>query len=84
MIPGTTVRTITVPGDGVRVGDVIAMGGIPHVVHDMHKVYPGRRRLVFEDNNAYVLSESALIEVTRTFAPGPAATRRVPPRRGNR
>ncbi|URM89956.1 hypothetical protein LUW75_08130 [Streptomyces sp. MRC013] len=61
-----TVRTVEVTGDQVRVGDVIAVGGLPHTVSDVRQVRPDRRRLEFEDGNAYVLVRGRLIQVVRT------------------
>lgn len=61
------IQTLTVTGDGVYRGDVIAVGGIPHRVRDVREVYPRRRRLEFEDGNAYVLGAGVTIEVTRTY-----------------
>lgn len=71
--PQVVIRQLTVTGAGVRVGDVVTVGGIPHRVRDMREVYPGRRWLGFDDGNAYVLGVSRTIEVTRAFvaAPGP-------------
>lgn len=60
------MRTLEVTGDGVRVGDVIAVGGLPHVVSDVRRVRPGRRRLESEDGNAHVLGRGRLIRVVRT------------------
>ncbi|GGP90511.1 hypothetical protein [Streptomyces roseolilacinus] len=61
-----TVRTVEVTGDQVRVGDVIAVGGLPHTVSDVRQVRPDRRRLEFEDGNAYVLGRGRSIRVVRT------------------
>ncbi|KNB49645.1 hypothetical protein [Streptomyces caatingaensis] len=69
---GRRVATVTVTGDGVRVGDVVAIGGIPHRVRDVRCVLPARTRLEFEDGNAYVVGRSHPIEVARAFPfPGP-------------
>ncbi|WP_228979915.1 hypothetical protein [Streptomyces sp. DH12] len=66
-----TVRTLEVTGDGVRVGDVIAVGGVPHTVGDVRQVLPDRRRLEFEDGNAYVLGRARTIRVVRTSVDRP-------------
>ncbi|GAA2932461.1 hypothetical protein GCM10020221_30290 [Streptomyces thioluteus] len=58
---------VTVTGDGVRVGDVVAIGGIPHRVRDVRCVLPARTRLEFEDGNAYVVGRSHPIEVSRAY-----------------
>lgn len=64
------ITTVTVTGDGVLVGDVITVGGIPHVVRDVRGVQPARKRVEFEDGNAYVLGRHHPIEVARP-SPGP-------------
>ncbi|GAA0422908.1 hypothetical protein [Streptomyces luteireticuli] len=56
---------VTVAGDGVRVGDVVSVGGIPHRVKDVRCVFPARARLEFEDGNVYVVGRSHPIEVSR-------------------
>lgn len=70
------IHTLTVTGDGVYRGDVIAVGGIPHRVRDVREVYPRRRRLEFEDGNAYILGAAVPIEVIRTYIS--VARRRLP------
>ena len=60
---------MTTTGDGIRPGDVIAVGGIPHAVEDVRELAGSRKRLQFADGNAYVLGRSMTIEVTRTYAP---------------
>ncbi|MFI9722540.1 hypothetical protein ACIHFE_23255 [Streptomyces sp. NPDC052396] len=66
---------ITVTGDGVRVDDVITVGGIPHVVRGVRTVLPARRLLEFADGNVYVVGRSHPIEVARPFPlPGRTVT----------
>jgi hypothetical protein len=60
---------VTTTGDGVRPGDVIIVGGIPHAVQDVRELAGSRKRLQFADGNAYVLGRSLTIEVMRTPAP---------------
>ncbi|MDT9683264.1 hypothetical protein RND61_14460 [Streptomyces sp. TRM76323] len=67
-MPGLMVRTLEVTGDQVRVGDVITVGGLPHTVSGVRQVRPDRRRLEFEDGNAYVLGRGRAIRVVRTYA----------------
>lgn len=60
-------------------GDVITVGGIPHTVRDVRGVLSARKRLEFEDGNAYVVGRSHPIEVSRVY---PLPGRNVPgPRR---
>jgi hypothetical protein len=70
-MPTVFAETLTVAGDQVRIGDVINVGGIPHRIRDMREVYPRRRRLEFDDGNAYVLAVTRTIEVTRTYVAEP-------------
>ncbi|MGW7516630.1 hypothetical protein ACWGJ2_13660 [Streptomyces sp. NPDC054796] len=65
------VRTLTVLASDLRPGDVIAVGGIPHRVRDVREVYPARKRVEFEDGNAYVLARTRTIDVTRRYEPSP-------------
>lgn len=67
------VQTITTTGDSVRRGDVISVGGIPHVVADVRGVGGQRKLLRFEDGNTYVLSRAMIIEVARVYTPRRAA-----------
>ncbi|CAM5285393.1 hypothetical protein [Streptomyces fumanus] len=68
------VQTVTTTGDSVRRGDVISVGGIPHVVADVREVHGRRKLLRFQDGNAYVLPRAMTIEVTRVYTPRRAAT----------
>ncbi|MBL1118831.1 hypothetical protein JK364_41690 [Streptomyces sp. 110] len=68
-MPDPLVQTVTVTGDRVRPGDVIAVGGIPHAVEDVRELVGNRKRLQFADGNAYVLGRSITVEVTRTYIP---------------
>ncbi|MEV6163409.1 hypothetical protein AB0L71_16020 [Streptomyces sp. NPDC052052] len=61
----TVARNVVVTGDGVRVGDVISVGGTPHTVCDVRGVQPDRKRLEFEDGNVYVLGRSRPVRVVR-------------------
>lgn len=63
------VQTVTITGDSVRRGDVISVGGIPHVVADVREVNGRRKLLRFEDGNTYVLPRVMTIEVTRVYIP---------------
>ncbi len=63
------IRTIVVNGTDIRVGDVVAVGGIPHRIRELGEVYPSRKKLTFEDGNTYVLGKLHTIEVTRRFPP---------------
>ena len=63
------VQTVTTTGDGIRPGDVIAVGGIPHAVENVRELVGSRKRLQFADGNGYVLGRSMTIEVTRIYAP---------------
>lgn len=65
--------TLTITGDGIRINDVISVGGIPHSVTDMRDVGQNCKRLQFQDGNAYFLPRSAAIEVTRVAMPRRAA-----------
>ncbi|WKX70062.1 hypothetical protein [Streptomyces sp. XD-27] len=64
-MPDPILTIVTVTGDTVRTGDVIAIGGIPHRVATMLDVPGSRKRLQFEDGNAYVMPRSAVIDVAR-------------------
>lgn len=69
-MPDTILTTtVTITGDGIRINDVISVGGIPHAVADMRDVSPNCKRLQFQDGNAYVLPRSMAIEVTRVVMP---------------
>ncbi|MET7615856.1 hypothetical protein [Streptomyces sp. NPDC005408] len=70
------MQIVSVTADGVRRGDVIAVGGIPHTVCDVREVSGRRKRLEFADGNAYVLGARVAIRVTRARSGG---ARRVPP-----
>ncbi|MGW3293542.1 hypothetical protein ACWC9S_06220 [Streptomyces xiamenensis] len=63
------IRTIVVNGSDVRVGDVVSMGGIPQRVRELRELMPSRKKLIFEDGNAYILGKFLTIEVTRLHAP---------------
>ncbi|GAA1921218.1 hypothetical protein GCM10009716_32250 [Streptomyces sodiiphilus] len=63
---GSTSQIVTTVGDGVRLGDVITIGGNPHTVTNVRRVAGGRKVLEFADGNVYVLGPSLPIEVMRT------------------
>ncbi|WP_431044021.1 hypothetical protein ACQUSR_20405 [Streptomyces sp. P1-3] len=79
---------MAVPADSIRTRDVISVGGIPHTVADVRELPGNRKRLQFEDGNAYVIGRSVLIEVTRVYVPANALARQRPtvsvPRRDRR
>ncbi|MFE9330451.1 hypothetical protein [Streptomyces sp. NPDC006925] len=60
---------IHVPGDRLRPGDVIYIGGTPHAITDIREIHDFCKRLQSDDGNACVLARSALVEVTRTYRP---------------
>lgn len=67
----TFVRTVTTTGAAVRPGDVISVGGIHHTVDDVRELPRARKRLQFADGNAYVLTRTTSIVVTRHHIPAP-------------
>lgn len=87
-MPDPLVQTVTIAADSVRPRDVITVGGIPHTVADVRELAGRRKRLQFEDGNAYVVGRSRLIEVTRVYVPANALVRQQPavgvPRRERR
>ncbi|MFE7117406.1 hypothetical protein ACFU99_18530 [Streptomyces sp. NPDC057654] len=75
-MPDPLVQTVTIAADSVRPRDVVTVGGIPHVVADVRELAGRRKRLEFEDGNAYVVGRSVHIEVTRVYVPANAVVRR--------
>jgi hypothetical protein len=61
------MRKVEVTGDGVRRGDVVEVGGLLHRVRDVRELRGRRKRLEFEDGNAYVLGPSIVITVARVY-----------------
>ncbi|MDX6757949.1 hypothetical protein SIN09_00430 [Streptomyces sp. F8] len=59
------MQTLEVMPDGVRRGDVIAVGGIPHRVRDVRELRGRRKRLEFEDGNVFVLGPWVAVKVAR-------------------
>lgn len=59
------MQTLEVMPDGVRRGDLIAVGGIPHRVRDVRELRGRRKRLEFEDGNVFVLGPWVAITVAR-------------------
>ncbi|MDG9703837.1 hypothetical protein [Streptomyces sp. DH37] len=60
-------QVITVTGQEVRTGDVIAVGGNDHTVRNIRRLQNRRVALEFEDGNRYVLGEDRPIEVRRSY-----------------
>ncbi|MEU8621193.1 hypothetical protein [Streptomyces sp. NPDC048623] len=63
---GSTSQIVTTIGDGVRLGDVVTIGGNLHTVTNVRRVAGGRRVLEFADGNVYVLGAALPIQVMRT------------------
>ncbi|MFD7627416.1 hypothetical protein ACFV7Q_15495 [Streptomyces sp. NPDC059851] len=66
--PAATWRSaqrLEVTADGVRRGDLIAVGGTPHRVADVREPRRGRMRLEFENGSVYVLQPWAYLTVVR-------------------
>ncbi|EST23167.1 hypothetical protein N566_25985 [Streptomycetaceae bacterium MP113-05] len=61
------MRKVEVTGDGVRRGDVVEVGGLLHRVRDVRELRGRRKRLEFEDGNAYVLGPCIVITVARVY-----------------
>ena len=60
---------VSIAAGSVRVGDVLTIGGCPHLVVDVQQVAGNtRRRIVLDDGNSYVAANLRLIEVTRSYA----------------
>lgn len=64
------MRKLQVTGDDVERGDVVEVGELLHRVRHVLDLEGGRRRLEFEDGNAYVLEAGVLITVARAFDAG--------------
>lgn len=69
------MQTLEVMPDGVRRGDVIAVGGIPHRVRDVRELRGRRKRLEFEDGNVFVLGPWVAVMVSRDRNAGGGPTR---------
>lgn len=62
-------RVVTVTGAGVVLRDIITVGGHDHAVVDMRVLPGGRRKLVFDDGNVYVVADAATVQVKRLLPP---------------